>query len=596
MGRNNYKVKFSNNKCHWYSDDRELKVGDLVFCVGVMEGVLGKVIGTDGWYITAFSLIDKIVGHIELEDYDDMNDLWKSLDKQQRINVLKNLGAKEPFTKQKFIDCVGNTWTVAGYNGTSWTQHLQSIRQLADIIPEEPVVEEEPPYTGEYLHKDGYLWKEIENVPEVEEARHKELMQGVVYGTKEMIDAVDKECKLIEITEFCDGIYRATTNDPSVIEKFPECKVAFFEQLVDAMGLVYSESGYPYVTSANIKVWECRYRSENEWVGKYYPDEIFRDTMGDFWEESYTRCIICNAPLDKQFRTMDYVVELDGKKYQMDGIDNDDPPYTENSEWVYRDCEGGIEICRYRGKEKNLVFPTEIDGKKVIGIADRFADSDEAYLGLESIIIPLGYRYIGAYAFAGCKNLKKVELPETLSKIRDGAFLKCTKLEDIVLPSRLTYFYYDYENKNGGSFIFFGCNRLETIKSYAKKIKDDNAFILPSNCNIKYVEMSEDRINAMVDWIIKEYDHLVVYDFMEKTADVEVGERLRLQYVPGEEGIKVTDSSGNRLGLIMSPSWHHIDIWDGYRFYIDRINAVATSRKHSFMAGKGFDIQLIKAE
>ncbi len=592
----NYKVKFSNNKCHWYSDDRELKVGDLVFCVGVMEGVLGKVIGTDGWYITAFSLIDKIVGHIELEDYDDMSDLWKSLDKQQRINVLKNLGAKEPFTKQKFIDCVGNTWTVAGYNGTSWTQHLQSIRQLADIIPEEPVVEEEPPYTGEYLHKDGYLWKEIENVPEVEEARHKELMQGVVYGTKEMIDAVDKECKLIEITEFCNGIYRATTRDPSVIEKFPECKAAFFEHRGASMGLVYSESGYPYVTLTNIKAWKYSYHGENEWVSKYYPDEIFRDTMGDFWEGSNTTCAICNAPLDKKFRALDYVIEIEGKKYQMVGIDRNDPPYTGSREWVYRDCEGGIEICRYRGKERDLLFPTEIDGKKAVGIADRFADVDESYLGLESIVIPMGYRYIGAYAFAGCKKLNRVELPESLAKIRDGAFLKCTRLEDIVLPSRLTYFYYDYEDKSGGSFIFFGCNRLGALRSYAKKIENDNAFVLPNYCNIEYIEMNEERVDATVDWIIKEFDHLVVYDFMEKTADVEVGEEMKLQYAHGEEGIEVTDSFGNKLGFIMDPSEHYIDIWNGYRSYIDRIGAVATSGKYSFMSGKGFDIQLIKAE
>mgnify|MGYP007069965625 CR=1 FL=1 len=182
----NYKVKFSNNKCHWYGDDRELQVGDLVFCIGVMEGVLGKVVEVGGWYLTAYALIDKVVGHIELEDHDEMSNLWKSLDKQQRINVLKNLGAKEPFTKQKFIDCVGNTWTLAGYNETTWQQHLLNIRQLADTVPVEPPVEEEPPYTGEYLHKDGYLWKEIEAVPEVEAVTHMDLFQGVIYGTKQI--------------------------------------------------------------------------------------------------------------------------------------------------------------------------------------------------------------------------------------------------------------------------------------------------------------------------------------------------------------------------------------------------------------------------
>lgn len=119
----NYKVKFSNNKCHWYSDDRELKVGDLVFCVGVMEGVLGKVIGTDGWYITAFSLIDKIVGHIELEDYDDM---------YKNMPLIEPLEYKDVKAIKEFVIAIDTSGSVNGEQVQSFINKTYNIMKSTE--------------------------------------------------------------------------------------------------------------------------------------------------------------------------------------------------------------------------------------------------------------------------------------------------------------------------------------------------------------------------------------------------------------------------------------------------------------------------------
>ena len=50
-----------------------------------------------------------------------------------------------------------------------------------------------------------------------------------------------------------------------------------------------------------------------------------------------------------------------------------------------------------------------------------------------------GVRYIGRYAFADCKNLKVVHVPETVIRIEDFAFLNCTSIQELQLPYYMEY-------------------------------------------------------------------------------------------------------------------------------------------------------------
>ena len=50
-----------------------------------------------------------------------------------------------------------------------------------------------------------------------------------------------------------------------------------------------------------------------------------------------------------------------------------------------------------------------------------------------------GVRYIGRYAFADCKNLKVVRIPETVIRIEDYAFLNCTSIQELQLPYYMEY-------------------------------------------------------------------------------------------------------------------------------------------------------------
>ncbi len=593
------KVKFVNNKCYWYRGNYE--IGDLVYCDGTQSGVLGRVIDVSDFCSAALPVLRK-VGHINPEDRDGLWSFWESLNRRGREYVLRNLGAKRPFSAMKYIELVSNAWTAAGLNGTPWQEFMESIRILAEQKPEEEVTAESEPYFGELKRHGGFLWKELTGIPPRKAVKYHALCRGVVYGTKEMIDAVAVKCDLSGVTEFCNGIFRAETEDESVVRRFPECKVSFFEDIDGVARALYSESGYPFFTYADKKYLSFGYNSrDREWTDVYCPDEIIRDGLDTIYNGGYSKVLIYNAPLDKQFRALDYIIRKDGSIYQMTGVDEFNPPETRNREWVYRECTDGIEICRYRGTDKTVSFPESLDGKRVIGIADRFGDADISYLGMEKAIIPMGYEYIGAYAFADCKKLKEVHLPESLNRIRDGAFLKCLNLSEIILPSGINSFYNSNHQKNGGMFAFFGCSKLHPLKSYAEKVEDQDACYLPKSGWLEYIPANEFKKEETIDRLVRDSDRLAAFENWKTEVKPSIGDRLHLRLKKWEQGaIELVDDRNTVFGVIEELIDDTYVIWSGYSTYLDQLDAVVTSEKQE-MGGKerfykrdGFRIKLVR--
>lgn len=71
-------------------------------------------------------------------------------------------------------------------------------------------------------------------------------------------------------------------------------------------------------------------------------------------------------------------------------------------------------IVSYQGKNLNIVIPSEIEGYTVMVIDETcFMYNEE----IESVEIPNSVTTIGAWAFAGCRNLKKVSIPESVTEI-----------------------------------------------------------------------------------------------------------------------------------------------------------------------------------
>lgn len=72
---------------------------------------------------------------------------------------------------------------------------------------------------------------------------------------------------------------------------------------------------------------------------------------------------------------------------------------------------------------------------------------------LEEVILPEGLKEIGRQSFYYCENIIKVNIPTTVVKIEEGAFINCFSLKEVNIK----------ENKNIqlGKDIFYNCKNLE---------------------------------------------------------------------------------------------------------------------------------------
>lgn len=168
-----------------------------------------------------------------------------------------------------------------------------------------------------------------------------------------------------------------------------------------------------------------------------------------------------------------------------------------------------VKITNYGGGENILVIPSELDGMKVTSIGyAAFAEcrnltnvivpdtvrSIENYAfshctALEEIQLSDSIVSVGEYVFKGCTSLKKVNIPNKLSSLPVGMFMECLSLESVILPENLTSigdnaFSFCYslteitlpENlKSIGSSAFKACTKMENI------IIPENVVIIGSN-------------------------------------------------------------------------------------------------------------------
>ena len=85
-------------------------------------------------------------------------------------------------------------------------------------------------------------------------------------------------------------------------------------------------------------------------------------------------------------------------------------------------------------------------GGKSLGISAVIPNGIEAvgkgafmFADIRKVFVPHGVTFIGASAFAFCKNLEEVVLPDTLVKIAETAFFGCQKLTTVDIPESVEY-------------------------------------------------------------------------------------------------------------------------------------------------------------
>ncbi len=96
----------------------------------------------------------------------------------------------------------------------------------------------------------------------------------------------------------------------------------------------------------------------------------------------------------------------------------------EQATFRYRIEDGGAIITGYTGNISLLSIPEQLDGYPVVAIAERAFEG----CGLTAVVLPEGVRYVGWFAFYGCKGLLHVTLPASLESIGYAVFDGCERL------------------------------------------------------------------------------------------------------------------------------------------------------------------------
>ena len=120
--------------------------------------------------------------------------------------------------------------------------------------------------------------------------------------------------------------------------------------------------------------------------------------------------------------------------------------------------DGSVEVLKYgitEIKEKAYKDNKNIARVTLPGSITKIGA--EAFCGcgcLTDIKMTNNVTSIGKFAFYGCKSLTEITLPKSLSAVADYTFAYCSGLSGITLPSRITYI---------GTAAFLDCGGIETV-------------------------------------------------------------------------------------------------------------------------------------
>ena len=89
-------------------------------------------------------------------------------------------------------------------------------------------------------------------------------------------------------------------------------------------------------------------------------------------------------------------------------------------------------ITKYFGNEEEVIIPNSFNGLSVTSIGD---SAFAGCLNIKSVEIKEGIIYVGAYAFDGCLNLNNVVISSSVTTICDYAFHFCVGLSSINIPN-----------------------------------------------------------------------------------------------------------------------------------------------------------------
>lgn len=126
-------------------------------------------------------------------------------------------------------------------------------------------------------------------------------------------------------------------------------------------------------------------------------------------------------------------------------------------------------LTGYTGNDSDIVIPSSLNGKDVVGFDEEFNSSIAKNGNIKSVTVPGVIKDISPQTFSSVYSLEKVTLCEGVETISSAAFSQCKRLESVILPNSL---------KKIGSAAFMDCESLSDI-TFPKGLESisDEAFV-----------------------------------------------------------------------------------------------------------------------
>ena len=130
-----------------------------------------------------------------------------------------------------------------------------------------------------------------------------------------------------------------------------------------------------------------------------------------------------------------------------------------SSEYKYEILsDGTINLLKYLGNKQDIIIPTKIDGYTVTCIdSDVYGEYDNINKTIKSIKIPETVTKIKTGAFSYCEGLTQITIPKNVTSIGNSILRGCTNITEIKVDSQnTTYMALDgilYEKKMGKPYI-----------------------------------------------------------------------------------------------------------------------------------------------
>lgn len=255
-----------------------------------------------------------------------------------------------------------------------------------------------------------------------------------------------------------------------------------------------------------------------------------------------------------------------------------------------------IFISDYYGDPKEIIIPEELNGYPITKILERaFAKCKT----LEKITLPQSLEIIEKGAFENCSNLQEIVLPPQIKVIESSTFANCTSLRKVIFSKKLEKI---YEN------AFFKCKNLtEIIWNKNIKIIDQMSFAYCENIVKLQIPTSVSLIANKSFYRCTNLEFVefsnpnVMFDILIETNAISYNEKMR--NIPEKVVKSFSKSEKERYLLKQLSTWNELSLFEkeifsnawnnNDKYFIDLVFLKSTTTEISIYFKEGFHLDLV---